>query len=83
MELELLTTEMAAMELRLAPQTLSKYRCVGGGPVFYRVGRRCLYSRADLRAWLGERRRLSTSQSAPAGAATEPDSVSGRRKRGA
>lgn len=32
-------------------QTLAKLACVGGGPVFQKMGRMVLYKPADLDAW--------------------------------
>jgi len=39
----------------------AKIRVSGDSPPFYKVGRQVLYDRADLDAWLAERRRRSTS----------------------
>lgn len=47
----LLRTPGAAATLGLSPATLSKYRCMGGGPAFYKLGRAVLYDRRDLEAW--------------------------------
>ena len=33
------------------PSTLRKRRCVGGGPPFFRAGRRVFYEPEPLRAW--------------------------------
>ena len=41
-------------------QTLEKYRVVGGGPRFHKLGRRVLYKEADLRAWADAKVRDST-----------------------
>ena len=57
----LLDVKGAATYLSLAPQTLNKLRCVGGSPAFFKAGRRVLYDRADLDAWLDERRFQSTA----------------------
>lgn len=43
----------------LAPRTLAKLRCVGGGPSFRRFGRRIVYERGELARWA--RSRLSPS----------------------
>lgn len=37
--------------LFVAPRTLNKYRCVGGGPEFVKFGRAVRYSREALDAW--------------------------------
>ncbi len=57
----LLTAKDAASYIGLAAQTLAKMRVTGDSPPFYKVGRQVLYDRADLDAWLAERRRRSTS----------------------
>jgi hypothetical protein len=58
---EMLDSRQASEYLRLAVQTLAKYRVEGNGPVFYKVGRQVLYDRTDLDAFLSARRRRSTS----------------------
>lgn len=40
---------------KTAPRTLSKLRCIGGGPKFRRFGRRVLYRASDLTAWAESR----------------------------
>ncbi|AYA26714.1 DNA-binding protein [Rhodococcus rhodochrous] len=49
---ELLTTEEAAALLRTTPGALAAMRYRGGGPRWRRHGRRVLYARADLAAYL-------------------------------
>jgi len=51
----LLTTEQASEYLHLAVQTLAGLRVKGGGPVYQRVGRRIMYRRSAIEAWLKER----------------------------
>ena len=36
---------------QIAPATLAKKACVGGGPLFRSFGRKVLYREADLLAW--------------------------------
>jgi hypothetical protein len=48
--------------LRMA--TLAKMRCLGGGPPFVKAGRRVLYRRADIKAWLDARRVKNTTEAA-------------------
>lgn len=55
------SNDEAAVYTGLAPSTLSKLRCVGGGPVFIKCGRRVVYDRRDLDAFMDARRRRSTS----------------------
>ena len=40
---------------------LEKLRCFGGGPEFYKLGRRVVYDSADLDTWLVSQKRRSTS----------------------
>jgi hypothetical protein len=54
-EPSLLTTTEAAPHVRLSPRTLEKYRVLGGGPKYKKLGARVFYSQADLKAWLDER----------------------------
>ncbi|MCP4316422.1 MAG: helix-turn-helix domain-containing protein [Hyphomicrobiales bacterium] len=54
-------TAEAADYLGLARRTLEKYRIHGGGPAFYKLGRRVVYDTDDLDAWLQTRRRRSTA----------------------
>ena len=54
-----LRTPAAAKHLGLAPATLAKLRCVGGGPLFAKLGRAVVYTVADLETWVaaqGKRR---------------------------
>ena len=54
-------TRAAAQYTGLAVVTLEKYRVIGGGPAFLKIGRRVLYDTRDLDGWLGQHRRVSTS----------------------
>ena len=56
-----LNADAAARYLGIAPSTLAKMRLSGRGPVFCKLGRRVIYRRMDLDAWLDSRRRRSTS----------------------
>jgi hypothetical protein len=51
----LLTTTEAAPHVRLSPRTLEKYRVLGGGPKYKKLGARVFYTPADLKAWLDSR----------------------------
>jgi hypothetical protein len=58
----LLGPAMAARHCGLSPATLAKIRCRSNdGPPFIRLGRKILYARADLDAWLAARRATSTA----------------------
>jgi hypothetical protein len=54
----------AASYLNLAAASLAKMRCMGGGPVFIRLGRKIGYMRPDLDKWLAARRATNTSDAA-------------------
>lgn len=56
----------AANYLGLSSSTLNKLRVFGGGPIFLKLGRRVVYDKTDLDAWLAHRRRRSTSDGAGA-----------------
>ena len=47
----------AAEFLGVSRQTLDLWRMNAEGPAYHRVGRRVLYSLADLRAFMADRRR--------------------------
>jgi hypothetical protein len=54
----------AAAFTGLAIATLAKLRCVGGGPKFFKLGRKVLYRRGDLADWLNARRVANTTEAA-------------------
>ncbi len=56
-------TRRAAELIGMSKRTLEKWRSEGTGPPFLKLGRRVLYSVADLEEWLRSRRRYSTSGS--------------------
>jgi predicted DNA-binding transcriptional regulator AlpA len=52
--------------LPLAAQTLARWAVEGGGPPYVKLGRRIVAYRAgDLRAWLRDGKRRSTSEPPP------------------
>ncbi|MDX2143212.1 MAG: helix-turn-helix domain-containing protein [Rhodospirillaceae bacterium] len=54
----------AAAYIGLSASTLAKMRMRGDGPTYAKAGPRVvIYCRADLDAWLTQRRRRSTSES--------------------
>ncbi len=53
---ELLTISEAALPLRAPVAALRYWRHLGTGPHSFRLGRRVLYRRDDLRAWIDARR---------------------------
>lgn len=56
-----LRTPAAAEYCGLSASTFEKLRVSGAGPVYIKFGRRVVYHRADLDAWLDGKRRQSTS----------------------
>ena len=56
-----LTAGEAADVLGLAPSTMAKLRLSGNGPVYCKLGRRVVYRREDLEAWLETRVARNTS----------------------
>lgn len=58
----LLDPRTAALRLSVAPGTLAKWRCTGGGPRFVRLSARMIRYRArDLDAWVAARTAPHTS----------------------
>lgn len=56
-----LATPRAASFLGLSPRTLEKYRVIGGGPPYRKLGKRVVYALGELERWAEARRRDSTS----------------------
>ena len=56
-----LTQSQAAAHLNLSPRTLEKYRVIGGGPKFRKLGTRVRYTLSDLNEWSEARTCESTS----------------------
>jgi hypothetical protein len=56
-----LTQSQAAAHLNLSPRTLEKYRVIGGGPKFRKLGTRVRYTLGDLNEWSAARTCESTS----------------------
>lgn len=70
MHCEYLTPRQAAAYLGLASdKSLAKWRVIGGGPTFIKLGRLVRYRERDLAAWMDTRRRNSTSDPGPGQAA--------------
>jgi hypothetical protein len=46
---------LTAIGYATAPATLNKLRCIGGGPLFEKFGRRPLYSETSLLSWVRDR----------------------------
>jgi len=60
---EIMDTEKAAAYLAISPALLIKFRGIGGGPRYVKLGRAVRYSSDGLAAWLRENERGSTSDS--------------------
>lgn len=61
---EYMTTEEVAELLRTSPETVRFWRTRGRGPKSFRVGRRVLYARSDVEAFIAAARRESGRGSA-------------------
>jgi excisionase family DNA binding protein len=48
----LLTQTETAELLRLSERTLERWRVIGGGPAYVKLGKRVLYPRAELDKWI-------------------------------
>jgi endogenous inhibitor of DNA gyrase (YacG/DUF329 family) len=65
---KLLSVTETADLIGCSSSQLNKWRMVGEGPPFMKLGARVLYNPADLAAWLEEQKRRSTQDTgAPAG----------------
>jgi hypothetical protein len=58
----LLDPQETARYLRIAKQTLARWRCYGLGPRFVRLGGRIFYDAADLNAFIAARKFHSTAE---------------------
>jgi hypothetical protein len=56
----LLEVDDVAALLHVSRSLLAKWRMVGKGPRFTKVGRRILYETAEVSSWLSSQRRSST-----------------------
>lgn len=61
---DLMSTREVAAHLRVRPQTLKKWRILGTGPRFVKIGFRVFYRSADIKAWIDGRLRTGTSTGA-------------------
>ena len=58
---EALDTAAAARFVGVSPSYLCRLRVLGTGPEFHKLGRRCVYRRSALEAYLAAHRRTSTA----------------------
>ena len=61
----LLTVQETALLLRCSVSSLNKWRLLGRGPHFIRVGSRVRYRPIDVAAYIANQRRASTSAERP------------------
>ena len=61
-----LTTREASDFIKIAVPTLEGFRVNGGGPVFVKIGRRVVYAKAALLAYMNDNTRTSTSDAGTA-----------------
>lgn len=61
-DLALHTQPKAARILRLSERSLERHRLQGTGPRYASLGRRIVYTRGDLLAWVRDCSRRSTSE---------------------
>jgi predicted DNA-binding transcriptional regulator AlpA len=54
---DFLTQDEAAAALKICEKTLDRWRRLGEGPPITKLGRRVLYRRSSLQAWLRTRER--------------------------
>jgi len=54
-------TRQAERDYPVSASYLAKLRMNGGGPEYFKVGRRVFYCRSAFEVWLSTRRRISTS----------------------
>ncbi len=59
---EFLSTEEFARLTRRKPQSIRRERMRGGGPPFFRIGRRVFYTVANIEAWIADRTVCSTAE---------------------
>jgi predicted site-specific integrase-resolvase len=58
---DFLTQDEAAAELKICERTLDRWRRLGEGPPIIKLGRRILYRRSSLQAWLRGRERQGSA----------------------
>jgi hypothetical protein len=69
----LLTVHETAAILRCSVSCLNKWRSLGQGPVFVRVGAAIRYRASDLAAYVADRTRISTSEATSPAKIENPD----------
>jgi len=74
-EVKILPPPAAAEYLGLSESMLAKMRCLGGGPIYFKLGRAVRYPQNDLDEWLAARRVRHSSD-----AARLPDRLTEQKK---
>jgi len=59
-EPELMNPHETAEKIRRSPETLKYWRQTGGGPKWFKIGRRVLYAREDVEAFIAEAREAAS-----------------------
>jgi len=59
---ELLLADEVEIITRVPVKTLAWWRSTGGGPTFFHLGRRVVYRRGAVMAWLGEQERAERAR---------------------
>lgn len=65
-----LTETQTAEMLSISARTLQRFRVEGGGPKYFKAGKRVLYAVPDLDAWLNENHHSNTSEAKAKGGAS-------------
>lgn len=61
---QIMDQKTAAEWLGCQPSTLAKWRVVGGGPQYFKLGSLVRYAKEDLQAYVDDRKIQSTSEGA-------------------
>ena len=61
-EFELMTQAQFARVALQSEVTVARWRREGAGPAYLKLGRKVMYSRADIEVWLAKQRTHSTAE---------------------
>ncbi len=61
-EAKYMNTKHAADYLGVSPNTLSRLRIEGGGPVYCKIATRVIYDPADLDKWVNQKKQSFTGE---------------------
>lgn len=62
---QMLTENQVADLICQSVRTIQKWRVIGFGPAFFKIGRSVRYRRRDVSQWIESRRRRHTSEEGP------------------